>query len=146
MLRDYFGDAANGRLSTRQFLSRWALLLIAFLAFGFGIGALIGVTERIVGGNLEEAQRTIVEAVGGPAAIAFLILIIAFVFADLNITAKRARDVGLPGWLTALVIAGLSGSATKATGEPSAGGVGFLLTLILAFLPTNWLGRRNQSP
>ena len=55
--------------------------------------------------------------------------------------AKRARDIGLPGWLAAIVTAALTGGAQKATGHAGGSGIGGLLVLILAFLPTDMLRR-----
>jgi uncharacterized membrane protein YhaH (DUF805 family) len=143
MIADYFGDVFAGRLSAKRFLIRWAVLVLTFLVAAIGLGALIGITERLIGGDIAEVQRSLAENFGGPAAIILLISFFAFAFAMLNIIAKRARDVGLPGWLTALVIAGLSGAATQATGQSTSGGLGLLLTLILAFLPTDWLAKRD---
>lgn len=141
MFNDYFGGLSNGRLASIPFLLRWLILLALFIGVFVGLGAAIGLTERIVGGDLAALQRDLAASLGGPLAIVLLVALLVFVFANLNITAKRARDIGLPGWLTAIVIAMLSGGISQATGQPETGGLGFLLLLILTFLPTDMMRR-----
>ena len=78
---------------------------------------------------------------GRLASVPFLIrwVVLIALFAFVNITAKRARDVGLPGWLNAIVIAVLSGGVSQVGGHMMTGGAGLILVLILAFLSTDML-------
>ena len=137
MIGDYFGSALSGRLQTKRFIILWLALMLAFTAFGLLIGASIGVAERLIGGDLATAQKLLIEKLGLPAIIGVFVIFILFAFAKLNIIAKRARDIGMPGWLTAIVLAGLIGGSTQAVGQASAGGIGMLLLIVLAFVPTN---------
>jgi len=139
MLRDYFGDFANGRLKSIAFLVRWLVLLAIVFGVLIGIGAAIGVTERLAGGDIATLQRELAQSLGGPFAIAMLVFMGLVLIANLNIIAKRARDVGLPGWVTAIVIAGLSGTASQAGGHIATGSVGLMLLIVLTFLPTDML-------
>ena len=143
MFKDYLSEISDGRLASVPFLVRWLVLLAVFFALLIGIGAAIGLTERIVGGDLKALRQKLTSNLGGPLAISLLIAFLVFAFANLNIIAKRARDVGLPGWLTAIVIGALSGGATQVTGQAATGGLGLLLLLILAFLPTNMIRQKS---
>lgn len=144
MIRDYWGEFGSGRLQTRRFLFLWILLVVAFILIGLAIGASIGVAEHLVGGNIAEAQATLRNYLSVPAIIVIVVLGILFLIAKLNIIAKRARDVGLPGWITAIVIAGLVGATSQYSDPQTNGGLGMILVLILAFIPTNAL-RRSAS-
>jgi uncharacterized membrane protein YhaH (DUF805 family) len=139
MVRDYFGDFANGRLKSIPFMVRWLVLLAIFFGVLIGIGAAIGITERLAGGDVEALQRELAQNLGGPFAIAMLVFLVLVLIANLNIIAKRARDVGLPGWLTAIGIAGLSGGISQVAGPTGTGGLGLLLLIVLTFLPTDML-------
>ena len=138
MLRDYFGEIGEGRLERRRFVFLWLLLLALFIGFGALIGLSIGIAEHLAGGDLRTAQQMLRENLAVPAVLAIAIFVLAFVFAKLNIIAKRARDTGLPGWITAIVIAGLIGTTSQlADAAATSGGVGMLLLIVLAFVPTN---------
>ncbi len=138
MFADYFTGLSDGRLRSGPFIIRWLILLAVFFGIAIGIGAAIGGIERIMGGSVAALRTILAENLGGPVAVLVLLMILVFVFAHLNITAKRARDVGLPGWLTAIVIGALSGGATQIAAD-GMGGLGLLLVIILAFLPTDML-------
>ncbi|MEM6495620.1 MAG: DUF805 domain-containing protein [Pseudomonadota bacterium] len=139
MMRDYFLEIFDGRLRPIPFLVRWLALIVLMFGLAIGTGAAIGLTERIVGGDLQALQQELLSSLGGPVVIAVLIAFLAFAFANLNIIAKRARDVGLPGWITAVLIAALSGGASQATGEPTTGGLGLILLIVLALMPTDMM-------
>ncbi|HIC79708.1 MAG TPA: DUF805 domain-containing protein [Kiloniellaceae bacterium] len=141
MLKDYCGDITVGRLRTTRFIGLWFLLVVLFFLFGVLVGASIGVAEHILGGDLQNTQQALREGLGLPAMTIVFIAFLVFAFAKLNIVAKRARDAGLPGWLTALVLAALSAGTTAVGGAEAAGGLGFLLLIVLAFLPTDVLRR-----
>lgn len=137
MFIDYFGSVGSGRLHTLRFIVLWFALATSFIALGLLIGVSIGIAERLVGGDLATAQKLLAEELGMPAIFAAFALFVLFGFAKLNIIAKRARDTGLPGWLTAIVLAGLIGGSSQMVGTEVAGGVGMLLLILLAFVPTD---------
>ncbi|HBH35345.1 MAG TPA: hypothetical protein DDW45_02780, partial [Gammaproteobacteria bacterium] len=56
------------------------------------------------GGDLQEAQTMLREKFGIPVIIGMVIFFVLFIFASLNLEAKRIRDMGLPGWWTLLAI------------------------------------------
>jgi hypothetical protein len=51
--------------------------------------------------------------------------------------------VGLLGWLTEVAIAARSGGASKVTGQAVTGGLGLLLLLVLALLPTDLMRQKS---
>jgi uncharacterized membrane protein YhaH (DUF805 family) len=79
------------------------------------------------------------QRLGGAFAIVFIVLMAVLRFAKLNIVAKRARDIGLPGWLTAIVTFAVSGGASRMADHGAVGSIGLLLILIVALLPTDML-------
>lgn len=139
MFRDYFLEIFDGRLGPMPFITRWLVLIVLMFGLVIGAAAAIGLTERLVGGDLQALQQELLSSLGGPFAIMVLVAFLAFAFAHLNIIAKRARDVGLPGWITAILIAALSGGVTQATGEATTSGLGLMLLIILALLPKDML-------
>jgi uncharacterized membrane protein YhaH (DUF805 family) len=117
MVDDYFGSVISGRLRTQRFIILWFVLMIAFVVLGFLIGVSIGIAERLTGGDLATAQKLLAETLGVPDIVAVLVIFVLLGFAKLNIIAKRARDIGMPGWLTAIILAGLVGGSTQAMGQ-----------------------------
>ena len=137
MINDYWGDFANGRLERKRFIVLWIVLVFAFIAFGLAIGASIGLAEKMVGGNLAEAQTQLRENFSLPVVIIVAAIAILALVAKLNIIAKRARDIGLPGWITAIVIAGLFGMVSQYDQSERIGGLGLFVLIVLALIPTN---------
>lgn len=135
MLTDYFGAIKSGKLLRMRFVGLWVLLIFIFIGFAIAIGVGLGVSEHLIGGDLAAAQNALRGAFAIPAMIIIGVLVLAFIFANLNIVAKRARDVGLPGWITSIIIALLSGGGSQVSGG-GGGGIGGLLLLILVFLPS----------
>ena len=141
MVSDYWGEFANGRLGRQRFILLWVILVIAFIAFGMAVGASLGLAENMIGGSVAEAQAYLEKSFSLPAILLVVaVAILAFV-AKLNIIAKRARDIGLPGWITAIVIAGLFGLVSQYDQSARIGGLGFFVLIVLALIPTNALRR-----
>jgi uncharacterized membrane protein YhaH (DUF805 family) len=105
MLRTYFGGLTNGRLARLPFLGFWVLLWVLFLLYGLGIAFGIGVVEPLVFEGLEGARGYLLANYGLAVLVALAVFCLAFGFAQLNLIAKRLRDMGLPGWLVLLVLA-----------------------------------------
>ena len=103
------------------------------------IGVSNGVAEHMIGGDLTAAQNVLREKLARPAILGVIAAAVTFHFTNLNIIAKRARDVRLPGWITAIVIAGLSGSATQVMENSGSIGIGGILLVVLALLPSGMI-------
>jgi uncharacterized membrane protein YhaH (DUF805 family) len=63
-------------------------------------------------------------------------------FAGANLTAKRIRDIGLPGWWSVLAIALLVGLVSGAVSEQAGSVIQLAIWLALVLVPTNVLAKR----
>lgn len=145
MIKDYVFDILNGRLGVLRFGIMWIVLTILpivsmIILFG-GVRAAADVMDF----SFNEIQEMLLRAFGVIPFVFLLLLSLLFAFVQLNIIAKRARDAGLPGWLTAVIIGCLFGGASQFANGEHAGGFGLLLILILALIPTDTF-RRQTSP
>ena len=135
MITDYFGAIPAGRLRSAMFLGRCVVLIFVFFAGLLAIGVATGVGERLAGGDVTALEDTVARNFGF-AAVAVLALIFLAGFALLNITAKRARDAGLPGWPTALVLGIAAGAAGEVAGRSVMASVIIVALIVLTVLPT----------
>jgi len=99
MFKTYFGEFKSGRLQRLPFLGYAFLIIAVQFAFVFATVLAIGGAEMAIGGDLATAQEAILKSLAIPYLIIFAIFMAALLIAGMNITAKRARDIGLPGWL-----------------------------------------------
>ncbi len=153
MLNTYFGDVTSGRLLRLPFVGYLILLQVIMIALGLGVAASLGVAENLVGGDLQEAQTMLREKFGIPVMIGFAIFFALFIFADLNLKAKRIRDIGLPGWwtlLAALVISIVIGmivnialGSNLETSKQVSGIISAIAFLALLFIPSNTFSRNS---
>ena len=142
MLKAYFGELSDGRLKGVAFLGYWALLIAAFFGFGFLVVMAIGLGEHLIGGDLAAAQDALRKGLGIPFFVVLAVFSLALFFAYLNIMAKRARDIGLPGWITAIVAAALFGAGGQTGDGVVGGGLGLLIILAFSKCPTMETGSR----
>ena len=105
MIRAFFLEIRVGRLKRLRYFGYSILLDVLGLLFVFGVVAAIAGAETAMGGDLQEMQAALRKAFAGPLVIVILGFVAAAVFASLNMSAKRIRDIGLPGWLVVLAIA-----------------------------------------
>jgi len=97
----YFGEWSTGRLKRLSYLGYGVLLM----AISFAV--IIGVV--MLGGGLENMMGADTLAGMGIVAMLFSFLFfIAMFISNLNIMAKRIRDMGLPAWRSVVVIIILS--------------------------------------
>lgn len=66
-----------------------------------------------------------------------IVIGLAAVFAQLNLIAKRTRDMGLPGWLCAAVFFVLTGGAHQGIAEAGGSGIGLILIILMLLVPTD---------
>jgi uncharacterized membrane protein YhaH (DUF805 family) len=142
MIKTFFGDITDGRLARLPYLGHWLLLALAVLVLLFGIGAAIGVGEHLIGGDLQQAQAKLREWFTVPFFVVFGLVAAVLLFAGANLTAKRIRDIGLPGWWSVLAIALLVGLVSGAVSEQAGSGVQLAIWLALVLVPTNALAKR----
>jgi len=102
MLKVLFGDVKGGRLARLPYLGYIVLLVVISMAFVFGLIAIVGGIERMMGGDIQQTQAMLMQKFGIPGMILTMTVALLLGFANLNIAAKRFRDMGLPGWWTIL--------------------------------------------
>jgi len=137
MFKTLLGDITNGRLKRLQYLGYSLLLDALMLGFGLAIVLAIGAGEQIIGGNLQLAQDRLREWFTVPFFMVFIPISLLFLFAGLNIMAKRIRDTGLPGWWSILIILVLEFIASFVFSGQYRGGLYPLIWLALLLIPTD---------
>ena len=98
MFQVYFGGLTHDRLGRLGYLGYWLLLAVFTITGLLLIGLGLGLTENFVGGELQDAQQSLREEFGTPFIAALWLAGLLFLFAELNLSAKRVRHIGLPGW------------------------------------------------
>jgi uncharacterized membrane protein YhaH (DUF805 family) len=101
----------------------------------------IGASEQLIGGDLQQAQAKLAEWFTLPFMVVFGLVVAVFVFAGANIMAKRIRDIGLPGWWSVLAIVVLTGVVSVAISAQASNGLYLLITLALLLIPTDALAK-----
>lgn len=144
MLSIYFGELRTGRLRRLAYLG-WALALgVLGAVVVVGIGFTIGAAEQAVGGNVAQVQALLLQRYGLLSVIGAFAVVIGLGFANLNIIAKRLRDMGLPGWWGVLGIAVL-GILTGQLPELGANVASAAVWLSLLLVPTNTFAGTRTS-
>jgi uncharacterized membrane protein YhaH (DUF805 family) len=138
MIRTLLGDTRSGRLQRLPYLGYYALIVLLFLVVAIGIGLAIGATERMIGGELVDAQRMIGERLGVFGMILIVAVFALLLFAQLNIAAKRVRDIGVPApWLVLLGVLIVVNLISQWLGPQLAGALNLFVFLALLLVPSN---------
>ncbi len=140
MMTQLVGDIREGRLARLPYLGYSILLLVLMFVFVLGTVSAIGIAEHILGGELEVAQEKLFDSFSGPAAIVFFLCWLLFMFASLNIMAKRIRDIGLPGWWTVLALVLITGASYAIVSEGTGSTLDLLVWIALLVIPSNSFG------
>ena len=148
----FFGRVQTGRLARLQYLGYSILLNLVLFAIMLGGIMLVGGTERL-SGDPAAMQAWFAEHLGIAGMFVIMVIFFVFMFASLNMTAKRLRDMGLPGWLgvlgifvISLIVSTLFGGGAQpppgevATVNPVAMGVQFAILLFLLLVPSDTFG------
>lgn len=142
MLEAIFGGVQTGRLARLPYLGYYALVVLLFLAVGVGVGVSLGGAERMVGGDVIEAQAAIAERIGVVGMVLVIAVFALLLFAQLNLAAKRVRDMGIgAAWVALLAALLLITLASSLAGQQAAGLINLLFFLILVLVPTNAFAR-----
>jgi uncharacterized membrane protein YhaH (DUF805 family) len=104
MLKVYFGEWGEGRLQRLAYLGYHVLLMFIIVAIIFGAIFAVGATEKVMGGDIMATQAMLSERFGLVAIFGIVILMMAMLLGQINIMAKRIRDMGLPAVWTILGI------------------------------------------
>lgn len=137
MFKIFFSEVKTGRLLRLPFLGYSLLLQLLAFSFVFVIILAIGAGEHLIGGDLQKAQEMLREWFSVPFIIIFGLFMAIICFAGLNLTAKRIRDTGLPGWWVLLAVLILQIITSSFISQETSGGLHFFLTVILFLIPTD---------
>ena len=142
MFRALWGDIQHGRLQRLPFLGWYLVLVLLVVVLAFALGAVIGATERMAGGEPLETQVALGESLGPLGLLTVAAVFALLLLGQLNIMAKRVRDTGLPmAWVIVLAWLLLSGVLSSVAGAALSGPVSLLVLLALLFVPTGAFGK-----
>ena len=96
MWKVYFGEWGEGRLKRLPYLGYHVLLMVLVFAVIFGTVFMAGSLENIFVENMMQMQAAFLEKFGMLAVIGFMLFVFAIIVAQVNLLAKRLRDMGLP--------------------------------------------------
>lgn len=136
-----FSEVGSGRLARLPFLAYTMLLMLLVIGAALLLGASFGIAENMIGGEREAAQAELEGVFAGPLLIVLALVGLGVLFVHYNLIAKRARDIGLPGWAAVAAIVVVTGLAGAAFSESVAGGVNALTGLALLLIPSGALAR-----
>jgi len=137
MLNIFFGEVKTGRLQRLAFLGYSLLLQVIVFGFVIAIIVAIGAGEHLIGGDLQQAQQMLSDWFSIPFILIFGIFMALIGFTGVNLTAKRIRDIGLPGWWTVLVVLVLESMVSIIISQEISSGLHILLTVALLLIPTD---------
>ncbi len=96
MLKTYFGEWGNGKLQRLPYLGYHVLLMFLVVAIILGGIFAVGAAENLIGGDLLNTQKMIMDKFGIVAIIGISLLMFIAMLGQVNILGKRIRDMGLP--------------------------------------------------
>ncbi len=135
MFNKIFGDVAKGQLLRLPYLGYSVLLFVLMFVFMISIGFMIGGAEQMMGGDIQQAQDKLRGWLTLPFMIIFSIIMAGFLFAGLNIMAKRIRSIGLPGWWSIVVVLVIGVIVTAFVSQQAGSGLNTLIWLALLLIP-----------
>ncbi len=124
MIQTLFLQGTDGRIGRLAFIGYAVLLAFVGAVFEIGLSILVFGIDAVVNSDADITQFRPESAAQKAVMALYAAYVLVFLYCNLNLTAKRFRDIGLPGW-------------TAAFGFAVAGGVVFLLvsaTAGLAFI------------
>ena len=142
MMTSYFGEVQTGRLARWSFLMHWLGIAIAFFVIGTALVIAIGGIDKIGEERIVSTRAALHASHGVLAVIVAVGCYIGLLFAALNITAKRIRDTGLPGWTSLAAALFISWVAGWAISEAAGQTVTTVAWLGMLLIPSNQLNRR----
>ena len=96
----YFGEWMDGRLKRLQYLGYYFLLMFLVMMTVVGSLLLIGATPEMMQESMDAMMTLFVDRLGWLMILGIVVVMFMVFAAQLNIMAKRIRDMGLPAWWT----------------------------------------------
>jgi len=143
MLKAFFKNFKNGRMGRRSFLGYSLLLaLLLFVCTLISFFAMVFARE-IGGGVCIGAQSKLRCWLTLIFVFVYLVGLVLIVLAEINIHAKRCRDIGLPGWWAVLTFTGLEVILSKTISTEAGSGLYILIFILLIFIPSNAVAKKS---
>lgn len=101
MLKVFFGEWKSGRVQRLAYLGYYLLSMFLIVVFAMGIGFVMGFLSHS-DMNMRSLEGLTNSSSGIAIAVIFIVFLFAIFAAQLNILAKRIRDMGLPALATVL--------------------------------------------
>ncbi len=146
LAKGLFGDIKNGRLKPLAFLLYSLLIVVLIVILITTIVFSVGVSAQLMGGDVDEAIKKLGAWFDSSTIIMNGLVSAVFIFAQLNIAAKRIRDIGLPGWWVVLSIGLLTLIFSNAVSTETASGLNAAAWLALFMVPSGVLESRTSPP
>lgn len=143
VLNTLFADIFEGRLNRLQFLGYWALLAGILIAGSLALAFGIGIAEQMLSEDAAATQKSLLQRFGAASLVGLAAVIAILIFAELNLSAKRVRDIGLPAWPTTLVAAAAIVFVSIALSLRIGQSLSVLAWLALLMTPGGIAGRDN---
>jgi uncharacterized membrane protein YhaH (DUF805 family) len=141
MFNALWGDILRGRLQRLPFLVWYLVVGVIAVVLALAIGAGVRAAGDMAGGEPLTNEVALVESLGEIGVLAVSALFALLLLAQLNIMAKRLRDMGLSAaWLIVLGWLVLSGLLAPAGGGLLSGLLSVALLAALLLVPSNALG------
>jgi uncharacterized membrane protein YhaH (DUF805 family) len=100
----YFGEWTDGRLKRLQYFGYYVLLMFLVMLMVVGSLLLVGMTPETMQRGMDAMATLFVDRLGWVVILSIFVVMIIIFAAQLNIMAKRIRDMGLPAWWTILAL------------------------------------------
>ena len=145
LIRGLFWDIKGGRIGRAGFFWNSVLVLILVLIFAIVLIFVVEVSEQIMGGDMASAQKKIEESSSLPGMIATAVFAGLVMYAEVNLAAKRVRDMGLPGWWVVAGAAIIGLILSQTISDQSASGLNVAVWLALLFVPSGVFERSQDE-
>lgn len=145
MIKILFGEIKTGRLKRFAFLAYSLILQLIVFGTFLAIVVAIGAGEHLIGGDLRQAQEILREWFSAPFFFIFGLFMTLIGFAGLNLTVKRIRDTGLPGWWVLVAIFIVEIIVAIFMTQKTSANLHILLTIILLFIPSNTFIKKDAD-
>ena len=145
MLRIYFGGLTGDQLGRVGYFAFWLLLAVFFITFGLLAGFGIGVADHLGSGDAQESQARLRDEFGLPLIIGVWTAGLIFLFAELNLSAKRIRHIGLPGWPVTLGVSAVIILAALLVAPRLGHILSLIAWLALMIIPGGIFGRHTRA-
>jgi len=145
LFRGLFGEIKTGRVGRAGFFWNSMLVLVLVLIFAIVLILMIEVGEQVMGGDMASAQKKIEEWSSLPGIVAAALFSALLMFAQVNLAAKRVRDMGLPGWwvVASAVLIGLI--LSQVLPDQTASGLNAAVWLALLLVPGGVFERQHDE-